>query len=173
VAKRDPITAAQLREEVTYHKRTGLFTRNKRRAPSEIGDVCGSKLTHHGYLLIQVLGQRYPAHRLAFLYVTGKWPADMMDHKNGVRTDNRWRNLREADAQLNGENVRKTAVSKKSGLPLGVFRNVNVKGKWGKLYRAEITTKGKAITVLRTDDIAEAHQAYLEAKRRLHKGCTI
>lgn len=61
------------------------------------------------YVQIRINKKLYYAHRLAVLYMTGNDPDDHIDHINGIRSDNRWCNLREATAT---ENQRNTAISK-------------------------------------------------------------
>lgn len=58
-----------------------------------------------GYLTGRVLGQKYRAHRVIWLLATGAWPVDQIDHINGVRTDNRLVNLREATPSDNMRNM--------------------------------------------------------------------
>lgn len=45
-------------------------------------------------------------HRLAWYLMTGEWPPDLMvvDHKNRVRDDNRWENLRLCSGKQNSWN---------------------------------------------------------------------
>ncbi|WP_419697164.1 HNH endonuclease [Mesorhizobium muleiense] len=38
--------------------------------------------------------------------MTGKWPTHQVDHRNGMRADNRWKNLREATPLQNARNRR-------------------------------------------------------------------
>jgi hypothetical protein len=71
-------------------------------------------LQHNGYRHIGVLGKVYSAHRLAFLYMTGKFPLDEVDHKNHERSDNRWSNLREVTRLENSRN-RSMHLNNKSG----------------------------------------------------------
>lgn len=102
------LTAERVRELFRYVKSTGLFIRRKQvvtyrgGAPAHMaaGTVAGS-LHKDGYVYLAVNGRLYLAHRLAHLWVTGSWPSAEVDHHNGVRHDNRWRNLRPATTQQN------------------------------------------------------------------------
>lgn len=58
-----------------------------------------------GYRYIMFKGRQCFAHRLAYLYMTGRWPTSQIDHINGVRDDNRWSNLRDANNGQNMENI--------------------------------------------------------------------
>jgi hypothetical protein len=104
------------------------------------------------------------AHRLAWFYVHGVWPPVLIDHINGKRSDNRIVNLRLADWRLNMENKRRESYNS-TGL-LGVKPN-------GKGFAARIGSRGVEhhLGTFRTPE--EAHAAYVEAKRRLHKGGTL
>lgn len=88
------ITQKELKRQFLYCKKTGLFTRkisnNKR---FKIGDIVGSE-NYYGYINVFINGKIYPAHRLAFLYMNGKFPDSQIDHINHIRNDNRWANLR-------------------------------------------------------------------------------
>ena len=106
------LTQEQLRELVTYHPESGLFTWKTSLRSDLVGKLAGSRNTK-GYIHIYVLGQRYKAHRLAFLYMTGQWPEDEVDHINRVRDDNRWINLRESDHLSNSRN----RTNNTSGVP--------------------------------------------------------
>lgn len=61
----------------------------------------------YGYTNIRVNGKLYPAHRLAWFYMTGTWPRAYIDHKDGEPRNNKWNNLREATAHQNAANKRR------------------------------------------------------------------
>lgn len=89
------LTAERLRELLAYDPLTGLFTNKIQRGKrGPIGAVAGS-YDKDGYVMIMINRQKFRAGRLAFLYMKGKWPREV-DHKNGVRADNAWLNLRES-----------------------------------------------------------------------------
>lgn len=97
------LDAHTLRDKLSYCPDTGLFKWIKptgRRVKA--GDVAGGKHPC-GYVMISVCGHRHSAHRLAWLYVHGKWPR-LIDHINGRRDDNRIDNLRECTASENSTN---------------------------------------------------------------------
>ena len=174
MAKRDPITAAQLRDFATYDPETGHFFHKNEWPNIPRGTKCGSWTHKLGYVYIRISGKKYFAHRLAFLYMTGKWPAEFVDHINCCRTDNRWANLREANRQINGQNRRFAAKNKKNGLPLGVFRYGKTTGARGaKPYYAAISVNKVRRIISFHDTPEEAHEAYVQEKRLVHEGCTI
>lgn len=160
--KRNPninLTAEQLRDALIYDPATGNFVSRKDSSNRPAGTPCGSRCKG-GYLIISVQGGRWFAHRLAWLYMTGKWPNDQIDHINGLRADNRFENLRDVDRFGNTQNLHKAKNRSKTGL-LGVSPH---QGRW----RAMIHTRGKTTHIGMFSDQAAAHAAYIEAKRRLH-----
>ena len=58
-----------------------------------------------GYIKIRVADKKFSAHRLAWLYMTGRLPKEQIDHIDGVHSNNSWENLREATAKQNCENL--------------------------------------------------------------------
>lgn len=154
------LTAERLRELLRYDPGTGIFTwRMNRSGGTKAGDVAGSD-DGQGYVSIRIDGRAYLAHRLVWLYVYGVWPERQIDHRYGIRNDNRLSELREATNKQNQHNQRKAQGSNKSGL-LGVSYS---RGK----PRARIRVDGKQ-KHLGTFDTAElAQAAYLEAKAVLH-----
>jgi len=98
------ITQERLKELLHYDPDTGVFRWKVNRGGVKAGDVAGS-IDGHGYLRIRMDGKIYSAHRLAWLYVYGEFPPNLIDHINGVITDNRISNLRPASRKQNGENL--------------------------------------------------------------------
>jgi len=112
--------------------------------------------------LIGIDGTYYYAHRLAWLYVYGRWPHPEVDHKNGDFTDNRLRNLREATRLQNSWNKRRPHANNKTGL-LGVSWKARNK-KWC----AQIKAFGKVTHIGLFNDPVSAHRAYMKVKRAVH-----
>lgn len=162
---KNALTADAARSLLSYDPETGYFRwRKKVHFKYGPGASAGHVLTN-GYIGVGIQGKKYLAHRLAWLYMTGEWPAGVVDHINGMKTDNRFANLRVGDQQLNLQNMRSAMRGSKSGL-LGASKKRN---KW----LARISVGGKLVRLGLFESAEEAHAAYLDAKRRLHLGCTI
>ena len=58
-----------------------------------------------GYLVGAILGRDYAAHRVAFALVHRRWPAGVLDHRDGDKANNRDDNLREATQRQNNFNA--------------------------------------------------------------------
>lgn len=117
-----------------------------------------------GYRKIRIDGHQFLAHRLAWVYVYGVWPAEI-DHVNGNRSDNRIANLRSVSHRDNQQNMRLPRSNNSSGY-LGVHFD---RGRWV----AQIRSEGMRHRLGRFDTAEEASDAYLAAKRRLHPFSTI
>lgn len=104
--------AAQLTKERVselFDYRDGILIRKMavKRVPA---GPCMSK-TVNGYLRTQVDGVGHKVHRLIWILHNGHIPADhMIDHINGVKSDNRIENLRLVTAKQNQYNRRKYAA---------------------------------------------------------------
>lgn len=148
--------ALLLRELLCYAPETGAFTwRVNRRGKAKAGDIAGTQ-NSSGYWLISVRDRLYYAHRLAWLYMKGEWPADQVDHINGNPADNRWVNLRTATNGQNQANSR-CRNNNKSGVK-GVHWDTR-RGYWV----AQIMINYKSINLGYFEDIADAASAYADA----------
>jgi HNH endonuclease len=93
IFKDTPLTAARLRAALRYNPDSGAFQWLGRPANGvRVGDAAGC-LSSRGYLVFGIDGRNYFGHRLAFLWVKGRWPMGEIDHVNGDKADNRWCNL--------------------------------------------------------------------------------
>ena len=99
------ITQKRLKEALHYDPCAGIFINKITRGPRAIkGSVAGWVGTN-GYIIINIDGLRYKSHRLAWLYITGKWPDNEIDHINHIVSDNRFINLRSATRAENNRNM--------------------------------------------------------------------
>ena len=160
------LTAEQLKTTLDYDAESGVFTWKIRPSKAvKAGDAAGCVEKRLGYITIGIAGRIYKAHRLAWLYTHGEWPKGLIDHINGNKADNRICNLRDVFADGNSQNVRKPNARNKSGF-MGVIWFQN---KW----RASMSVNGKSKWLGDYSTPEEAHQVYLEAKRKYHAACTI
>jgi len=156
------LTAKRLQEVLHYDPITGLFTWQIYNSPGQrqLGKVAGT-FTEKGYRAITVDFKRYMAHRLAWFYMTGKWPTFFIDHENCIFDDNRFCNLREATKSQNGANARLYKTSS-SGLK-GASRH-----KRTGLWHGRITHQGRLIFLGCFQTATEAHVAYCQAAIKLN-----
>lgn len=147
------LTQARLIEVLRYEPETGIFYWLVSGGRRTAGKVAGT-LHHTGYIQISIDYKLYRAHRLAWLYVTGKWPeGGEIDHKNWIRADNRWCNLRASDCSQNKMN-RARQADNSSGYKGVTFDKKNQK------WAARIKKDRKAVHLGRYMDIIEAARAY-------------
>ncbi len=137
------ITAARLRELLHYDPETGVFTWRVRRRRVRIG-ASPKPTKGNRYLRIGIDGAIWLAHRLAWLYMTGNWPKDDVDHRDGDGLNNRWSNLRDVTPVVNGQNRRGAQSNNRSGLLGASF-----------------------------DAFTGRYVAKIAVERELHEGCTL
>jgi hypothetical protein len=158
-------SAERLHYLLHYDPCTGEFRWLVNRGPNKTaGNLAGSP-DEDGYLRIGIDRRRYRLHRLAWFYTHGVWPDGEIDHKDTDRANNRIENLRVVSRHVNMQNMRKSP-KKASALPMGVTQS-------SAGFGAQIGLFGKRFRLGTFVSAHAAHEAYLEAKRRLHVGCTI
>lgn len=116
------MTQEELFEILEYNPNTGSFIWKKNPYSNKKlkGKVAGYK-TKTGYIRIIYKKKEYLAHRLAWLYIYGEMP-NVIDHLNGVRSDNRLENLRNTTTRGNSKN-RKLGKNNTSGYSGISFQN--------------------------------------------------
>lgn len=124
-------------ELLSYNPDTGELTwKVDRGGKAKAGTIAGSIDVTTGYITLMVKGTKQQSHRIAWLLQTGEWPKCLLDHVNGVRTDNRLINLREATHSQNSQN-KKIRSDSRSG----------VKGLWylacSRSWQAQVVIEGK------------------------------
>lgn len=160
------ITQQELKQILSYDKDTGIFTWSKlpKFSYAKVGNVAGS-LYNNGYVYIKIKSKRYKAHILAFLYEYGYLPNCSIDHINRNKKDNRIANLRICNASENAQN-RDVKNTKNNAGYFGVLINKNSKKN---PYVASIKYNYKKYYLGSFDNPIDAHNAYLKAKKELHK----
>lgn len=98
------LTQTRLQELMHYDPETGVFTNIKARKKISVGSIAGYTCWR-GYVHMTIDRKPYLAHRLAWLYMTGKWPDFEIDHENHKRNDNRFTNLVEKTTAQNNKNL--------------------------------------------------------------------
>lgn len=149
------INQSELKESLYYNPDTGEFYRYS------TGRVV-TAVNNTGYIHININGKKYLGHRLAFLYMTGKFPEEDVDHINGNRTDNRFSNLRVATKAQNNLN-RKLNNNSSSGVK-GVTFNKKL-NKW--LVQLQINKQKMYFGVYSDFELAELVSE--EAIKKYHK----
>ncbi len=122
------------------------------------GKRCFKGIEGNGYHLGTIYGKSYYAHRVIWLMQTGEWP-EQIDHINGVRTDNRFHNLRNVTHLGNGRNQRMNMLNT-SGV-VGVC--------WDKRHqkwRARIKINGRNKQLGQFSDFNEAVKVRKDAERQ-------
>ena len=121
------------------------------------GRCVGHKKTR-GYLQIEFEGKRLHAHRLAWLLFYKCAPNGVIDHIDGVTSNNKISNLRCVSHSTNLGNIHKPQSSSTTG-----YRGVSKKA--GR-YRAAFRFNCKTYHIGTFDTAEEAHAAYVSAKAK-------
>lgn len=151
------VSLSRLKELLYYCPATGDFTWLVTRGGNcRAGEMAG-RPDAWGYVRINVDGQEYKAHRLAWLYMTGEWPESQIDHVNLIKSDNSWENLRPA-----------TQVQNLGNKPRYRNNKIGLKGvspRRGK-FVSTVQVNGKQKFLGYFDCPAAAHFAYVIASNK-------
>lgn len=138
-SKQALLTRERLLELLSYDPGTGVWTwKVDRTGTARAGSVAGNIDKPTGYRIITIDGARHTSARLAVLYMTGAFPTGDADHKDRIRHNDKWYNLRGINRQ--GNNRNRSMQSNNKSRITGVFFNKQ-RQKW----QACIKTSGKNI----------------------------
>jgi hypothetical protein len=166
--KADRITlpdAETLRSLLSYDPETGVLTWLTRPATSKVnknfnarfaGKEAGT-IESWGYRQLRIFRKLQMAHRVIWKMVTGEEPPDHLDHKDGNPSNNRWLNLRAANALENSWNssVRSNNSSGHECIyPLDTVRPTSKK------FRVQMQVGGKKKLIGDFHTIEEAKAAF-------------
>lgn len=150
------LTIEEVKAALSYEKESGAFTWLVSKKGLHAGRVAGT-ICKNGYRHISINKHSVYAHRLAWFYVHGRWPAQALDHINGDRSDNRIANLREASQK---QNMANRPANRGRVLPKGVHRH-------GQRWKTVIKYDGLTRHLGCFDTIEEASAAYAVTASRI------
>jgi hypothetical protein len=111
------------------------------------------------YWRLAYRGKRYKASRVAWLYTTGEWPKDQIDHINGDKLDDRIINLRNA---TNAQNCKNRNL--RSDNTLGVKGVHQTK----RGFVAQVVVNGVHVLNKTFGTLEAAQEAYIRTARAAH-----
>lgn len=144
------ITQEALRAFFDYDQLSGVLTYKIGKGARRVAGARAGSVSKDGYRLVKFDGVTIMACHIIWCWMTGKWPENEVDHKNLVRHDDRWENLREASRAQNCSNRRKKVSA--YGYR-GVRKNKN-------RFMARIGVEGKYLYLGTYDTAEEAARAY-------------
>lgn len=148
------LTCGELKNLIRYDPETGQFAHVTSGRPAGCKDS-------YGYTVLKIAGKMYKAHRLAFLYMIGRFPLADVDHVDLDRSNNRWSNLREVTRLQNNVNIRSAPNTTSKFLGVSFSKSHN---KWA----ARIRTKNGRKLLGYFDDEVAAAMAYHRAAKQEH-----
>ena len=153
-----------IKDNLRYDPETGYLYWTKpsgrRQLDKPVG--CVNKTTKYMSFALGLTNQQVycTAHRAGWFLYYGCWPKELLDHVNGIKTDNRIENLREATQQQNLRNQKsRTGSSKYKGVSWS---------KQSQKWRVDLRYKEKANCLGFYASEEEAARAYDKSARKLH-----
>jgi len=149
----------EIRKVLKYDPETGHLHRTFSRTNTRwIGAIAGCR-SSHGYTIVRFRKMKLAGHRVAFALGHGRWPIGEIDHINGIRSDNRLVNLREANRSQQTANTKVKSTSK-----LGVKGVRPMRDK----FQARIHRGGRQVSLGVFNTIEEAVDAYRIAAEEVY-----
>lgn len=158
--RKTPLTADRVRDLFDYDPATGVFSRKQPVANQHAGGLVGC-VGKRGYFVAHIDGRIQYLHRVAWLYMTGAWPTAKLDHKNRIKTDNSWGNLRLASDSQNATNS--TWAGRSNTGERGVYWCTRTSK-----YVAEVRHRRKRVLCKRFATLDEAVAAAKATREKYH-----
>ena len=148
-----------LKSILEYKPEAGSWDWFVSKGNQKAGSKAGSIRKSDGYYRIKINGKEYVSHRLAWLYMTGEWPTNEIDHIDLNKLNNKWKNLREATHSQNMANV--ALLSNNTSGYKGVFwHKQNLK------WMVQIKVNNKRIYLGSFVNKEDAVEAYKKAAKK-------
>lgn len=151
------MTPQQAKELFTIDEGGILRWRNRTSIRIVSGQIAG-RVGKDKYWSVSYMRKKYLVHRIIWAIHHGEWPPGVIDHINGITTDNRIENLRCGTRRDNMNNLK----YHRDGRLAGTFFR---KGRW----YAQIKVDGKCKSLGGYSTQMEAHLAYSMKKQELDK----
>ena len=100
-------TVEEIKSRFNYNPETGVVTNKTTKVRKVAAGRIAGCMGDSGYLMVGINRRLYRVHRVAWALYYGEWPTNFIDHINGVRSDNRIANLRQATKSQNSYNSAK------------------------------------------------------------------
>lgn len=154
------ISMKELLNDIFLYSEGVLFWKNPTHPRIEKGDVAGSYTS--GYINVELFKKVWKAHRIVWTMHFGDIPDGLViDHINGIGTDNRIANLRLATKNENGANSRKRKNTKSKYKGVSWHKGQQ---KWNAVI--QVDNVRHHIASFNTEE--EAHAAYCEVAKQVY-----
>ncbi len=151
----------ELNKYIRYEPDLGLlYWKILRKYPNKVKGNLAGYVSSTGYLHIEFKGHIYMGHVIGWVLTYKNRTANLIDHINGNKSDNRLCNLREVTVRENGQN----RVEHRNGKLVGTQyrKRSNTWESW-----IEIAKKRFYLGNYKTE--LEAHKAYMKACEKINK----
>ena len=155
------ITLEFINSILKYDPETGIVDSLKKRVGRKPKDGLPGHVTPSGYRSINIAGTEIQLHNLIWFMQTGEWPERIVDHKDRIRLNNKWTNLRLADDSESGAN-KSLLSNNKSGHP-GIWWH-----KGARKWTGEIAFRKKKRYLGLFDSLEKAVAAAKRVRKEMH-----
>lgn len=162
---RNDLSPEFLREILSYDPLTGDLRWKVSRPPrGRIGAIAGI-IDDQGRRKLGIAGEEYFAHRIIWVWMTGAWPEYEVDHRDEIKSNNKWTNLRHVTPSQNHRNrgAQKNNVSGYKGVCFD-----SSKQKWLATINVRMDGRKKHIHLGWYNSPEEAHTSYCAGALKFH-----